>query len=310
VFFLLPLGEILKNSVYNTTVERYLPNITDYVVNGGDRTEAIKSDLAREDSRRSITYLNHHYHKTRSMFRKGLEHPGWQDPAFWSVIEQEVKPYTFANFKRAFNDLYLKVIGRTYLLSAIITAICLVVAYPLAYYLTKLKGKAAKIALFVVLIPLFSSFLSRTVSWILLLQPFDLMNTITAIYIGSVYIALPLSVLPIYLAMKNVNNDLIKVSTISGANKFQTFRYVYLPQTIKGIANSTILTFMSVTGYYITPSLLGGSKGLFVTEQIIRQVQYTLNWGLASALTVIMLSTSLMLFYVYYRINFKGDARA
>lgn len=244
------------------------------------------------------------------MFRKGIEHPGWQDPVFWAVIEQEVKPYTFANFKRAANDLYLKVIGRTYLLSAIITIICLAVAYPLAYYLTQLKGTMSKVALFIVLFPLFSSFLSRTVSWILLLQPFDLMNTISAIYIGSVYIALPLSVLPIYLAMKNVNTDLIKVSTISGANKFQTFRYVYLPQTVKGIANSTILTFMSVTGYYITPSLLGGSKGLFVTEQIIRQVQYTLNWGLASALTVIMLSTSLLLFYVYYRINFRGDARA
>lgn len=310
VFFLLPLSEILKNSVYNTTVERYLPNITNYVINGGDRVQAIENDLAHDSSRRAITYLNHHYHKTRSMFRKGVDHPGWSDPKFWSVIEQEVKPYTFANFKRATNNLYLKVIGRTYLLSAIITIICLVIAYPLAYYLTTLKGTASKVALFIILIPLFSSFLSRTVSWILLLQPFNLMNTFTAVYIGSVYIALPLSVLPIYLAMKNVDNNLIKVSIISGANKFQTFRYVYLPQTIKGVANSIILTFMSVTGYYITPSLLGGSKGLFVTEQIINQVQYTLNWGLASALTVIMLSTSLMLFYVYYRINFKGDTNA
>lgn len=291
-------------------MEQYLPNITHYAKNGGDRLEAIQKDLAREDSRRAITYLNHHYHKTRSMFRKGIDHPGWQDPKFWAVIEKEIKPYTFANFQRAANDLYLKVIGRTYLLSAIITIICLAIAYPLAYYLTKLKSTASKIALFIVLIPLFSSFLSRTVSWILLLQPFDLMNTITAIYIGSVYIALPLSVLPIYLAMKNVDTDLIKVSTIAGANKFQTFRFVYFPQTVKGIANSITLTFMSVTGYYITPSLLGGSKGLFVTEQIIRQVQYTLNWGLASALAVIMLSTSLLLFYVYYRINFKGDSNA
>lgn len=310
VFFLLPLGEVLKNSVYNTTVETYLPNITDYAVNGGDRKAAIQADLDNPDSRRAITYLNHHYYKTRSMFRKGIEHPGWSDPKFWAVIDQEVKPYTFANFKRAANDLYLKVIGRTYLLSFVITLICLVVAYPLANFLTKLSGTAQKLALFIVLVPLFSSFLSRTVSWILLLQPFDLMNTFTAVYIGSVYIALPLSILPIYVAMKNVDHNLIKVSTVMGASKWQTFRYVYFPQTSKGVANSVILTFMSVTGYYITPSLLGGSKGLFVTEQIINQVQYTLNWGLASALTVIMLATSLIMFYIYYTINFKGERNA
>lgn len=310
VFFLIPLSEILKNSIYNTTVETYLPNITEYAIHGGDRTKAIKADLANENSRRAITYLNHHYHKTRSMFRQGIDHPGWSDPKFWQVIEQEAKPFTFANFKRATNDLYLKVIGRTYLLSFIITVICLVIAYPVSFFLSKLSGTARKLALFIVLIPLFSSFLSRTVSWILLLQPFDLMNTFTAIYIGSVYIALPLSILPIYVAMTNVDDKLVKVSTVMGASKWQTFRHVYFPQTSKGVANSVILTFMSVTGYYITPSLLGGSKGLFVTEQIINQVQYTLNWGLASALTVIMIATSLALFYVYYLVNFKGEQNA
>jgi len=103
--------------------------------------------------------------------------------------------------------------------------------------------------------------------------------------------------------MKDISPYPVYAAKTCGADKFTVFRRIYLPQTLPGIYNAVLLTFMTVIGFYTTPALLGGNKGKFVTEQIVYHMEVSLNWGLATALTATLTVIVLVLFLLYARLN-------
>lgn len=330
--FILPISLLLVRSVYNTTIENSFPNTIIKLEQGIIDYDALRVDLRSENVRPAINYLNHYYPGARSLIVKtrnnldSIENfvdfdARWEDPVLWNIIYNESKMFTFENYKKIYNsfdNVYFKIIYNTIYLSLLITLVTVIIGYPLAYYMTKIKNSFIfSIILFCVLLPFFTSYLSRLVAWLLLLQnngiinnflsmfsiKLDLMYNMTGIFIGSVYILLPMAVLPIYSSMKTINTDLIKVSKLSGANSIQTFFKVYLPLSSKGLYNAVLLCFATVIGFYTTPAFLGGSKGKFITEQIVYHIEVTLNWGLATALTSTLFLIVIAIFYVYARLN-------
>jgi len=331
--FILPVGMLISKSIYDPTLLNSLPQTINRI--DQDRYQALAEDLSNEYSRPAIRYVNHYYVGSRSMFIKARKNidtatapykewfieqdPRWQDPKFWQVIYNHSNGFTLTNLKKSFTGVYWSVLANTLLLGALITFTTLIIAYPTAWYLTTIKNKTLfTFSLFCILLPFFSSYLSRLVAWLVLLQSngiinnmteeivglnLDLIYNTTGIFIGSVYILLPLSILPLYAVMKDVSPYPVYAAKTCGASRITTFIKVYLPQTMPGIYNAALLTFMTVIGFYTTPALLGGNKGKFVTEQIVYHMETSLNWGLASALTASLSAIVLILFAVYARLN-------
>jgi len=333
--FVVPISSMLISGVYNTKIEQGLPNVTYAIKHDHDYYEALYIDLQSESSRIVVNYLNHYYTGARSLItktKKNIEDleplkesfvkfdQRWEDPKLWEVIEYETNAFTVKNYQKIFSSLdsiYLKILIHTIFLSILITLITLLLALPVAYFLTTIKNRFLfHISILTILLPFFTSYLSRLVAWLVLLQSnglinqtlgtnFELMNNILGIFIGSVYILIPMAVLPLYITLKNINYELLQSAEILGANKIQIFFRIYIPLIKKGIINAFILVFMTVIGFYTTPALLGGNKGKFITEQIVYHMEISLNWGLANALTGTMLLILLMSFIILLFVN-KG----
>jgi putative spermidine/putrescine transport system permease protein len=344
IFFAIPIGNMLIYSVYNTKVEMYLPNTTKAFTENKDVYEAYVLDLKDEKSMGVINYLNHYYSESRSLiiktrknidqfqppYKQSLEEfdERYKDPKFWEVLENETHAFTLENYKiifSQFDSVYFQILYQTLYLGMCITFVTVLISYPTAYYLTTIKNRwLFLICIFSVLLPFFTNYLSRLVAWLVLLQQnglinqfieyvglskISLMNNTLGIFIGSIYILLPLAILPIYTTMKKIKNEYYKTGQILGGSKIQIFRYVYFPMTAIGVYNAIILVFMTVIGFYLTPALLGGSKGKFITEQIVYNIEQTLNWGLATALTSTLFFVVMLLFGIYAKLN-KGITHA
>ena len=313
--FVVPIGYMTSCSISSQKLVDSLPLTTQ-----SPSYENLVLDLKSEKSRGAILYMNFYYPGARTMFttaRKKVDDatvpyskwfrdmdPRWGDPKLWSIIERHKSGYTLDNLKKATSGVYWEVLKNTFYLGSLITLVTLILSYPTAMFLTTIKNKwVFGIGMFCILLPFFSSYLSRIVSWMVLLPPLGLIYNTTGIFIGSVYILLPLCILPIYVSMKNINYDIIDASRVCGSNKLQTFLYAYLPQTKLGILNGGLISFITVIGFFTTPALLGGGEGKFVTEQIVYHIEQSLNWGLASALTAIMSFIVFVLFILYVRMN-------
>lgn len=333
--FFIPVSGIIFSSVYNTKVETGLPNLTYAIRNNSDYYQALYIDLQDEKSRIVINYLNHYYTGAKSLINKTKNNINyleptkqsfvefdsrWADPELWKVIEYETNNFTLKNYRKIFLDkdsVYLKVLTRTLLISFLITILTIIVSIPVAHFLTKIKSNFLfHLSMLTILLPFFTSFLSRLVAWLVLLQSnglinqtlgtdFELMNNTLGIFIGSIYILLPMAILPLYMTIKKIDRRMLLAASVLGANKIQIFFKIYIPLIKKGLINSFLLVFMTVIGFYTTPALLGGSRGKFITEQIIYHIEVSLNWGLATALTGTLLLTIIFLFSIMIYIN-KG----
>jgi putative spermidine/putrescine transport system permease protein len=192
-----------------------------------------------------------------------------------------------------------------------VAVICVVVAYPTAWLLSRLDGFWLTVALYCVLVPFWISVLVRTFSWMLLLErngplnaaiswvvgsqtPLKLLFNDFGVHIGMVHVLLPYAVLPIYAAMLKVDNRLLLASDGLGASGSQTFWHIYLPLTARGVAAGAIFVFLLALGFYITPALLGGGKTIMVAEYVGIQMTTTLRWGVATALCVLLLVAVLL----------------
>jgi putative spermidine/putrescine transport system permease protein len=200
----------------------------------------------------------------------------------------------------AASEVYRKVFVNTLNLAFNVAVITSLLSYPTAYLLSRLRGHALSIALWCVLFPLWISVLVRTFAWILLLgqngpvnhllvgsglvnQPVSFLFNSTGVYIGMVHVLLPYALLPIYTSMRNVEQTLVLASDGLGATPLQTFRHVYLPLTMPGVAAGFLLVFLLALGFYITPAILGGLRNLTVAMLIDLFVTEQLVWPLAAA---------------------------
>jgi putative spermidine/putrescine transport system permease protein len=215
--------------------------------------------------------------------------------------------------------LYLQLIGRTLNIAFSVTAICLVMGFPIALLLAHVGGMLRNVLLILVLLPFWTSLLVRTAAWIVVLQNEGIVNTallslglldepVRLIYnrIGVLIVMsqvlLPFMILPLYAVMSAISPWHLRAALSLGGRPWFAFRRVYLPQTLPGVAAGTLLVFMLSVGYYITPALVGGSNDQMLSYFIAFYANETINWGLAAALGTVLMVIVLVLFGVYSRL--------
>jgi putative spermidine/putrescine transport system permease protein len=261
----------------------------------------------------------------------------WSDREVWAVIKRTGRRFTFTNYLSAF-DLKYDADGniiaqpetqqvhttmwiRTIWVSLAVTALCLLMGYPVSYFLSTLPVKTSNLLLICVLLPFWTSLLVRLTSWIVLLQKQGVLNDIM-VWLGIIadehrirmvynmsgtlvamsHILLPFMILPLYSVMKTISPYYVKAARSLGANPFRAFRQIYLPLTVPGIGAGSLLVFILAIGYYITPALVGGASGQLIGNFIALHMSKTLNWGLAAAMGAILLAGVLAVYWVYNRV--------
>jgi spermidine/putrescine transport system permease protein len=196
------------------------------------------------------------------------------------------------------------------------TVLCLLVGYPLAYYLATRAGSKKTVLLVLVIVPFWTSFLIRTYAWLTILGNTGipalleglgfgrivLLNTPLAVMVGIVYNYLPLMVFPLFVSLERLDKRLLEASKDLGAGRWQTFRQVTLPLTLPGVLSGVILVFIPVMGEYLIPALLGGGKVFFVGNALFDMFLQSRNWPFGSAaaiglILVVLLAVSLYLWF-------------
>ena len=214
--------------------------------------------------------------------------------------------------------VYVDVLARTFWMSLIVTGLCMALGFPVAYLMANLPVKHGNTLMIFVLLPFWTSVLVRVAAWIVLLQneglinkslmglgltdsPVELLFNRTGVYIAMVHILLPFMVLPLYSVMKGISPVYMRAAVSLGCPPFTSFWKVYFPQTLPGIGAGGLLVFIMCMGYYITPALLGGPQEQMLSYFIAFYTNQTINWGMAAALSAVLLAVTLVLYIVYSR---------
>ena len=262
--------------------------------------------------------------------------PKWGDAAVWEAMRTSSSAYT-ADFYLIGADLergadgsihrvqenqriYIYLFLKTFVLSAVITGICLLLAFPVAHLLATLPMAKANLLMILVLLPFWTSLLVRTTSWIVLLQGQGVVNEMlvslglvpddarlkmiynqTGTIIVMTHILLPFMILPLYSVMRVIPPSYARAARSLGATSWTTFRRIYLPQTLPGIGAGSLLVFILAVGYYITPALVGGADGQLFSNLIQFHMSKS-NWSMAAALSAMLLLGVLLLYWLYDRL--------
>ncbi|GAA5179609.1 MULTISPECIES: ABC transporter permease [Halomonadaceae] len=261
----------------------------------------------------------------------------WGELATWRVIKRESSPYTLSYYLAAVDHQYspdgeivavpdyMQVYGtlfwRTFWMSGVIMLTTLILGYPVAFLLANLPLRHSNLLMILVLLPFWTSLLVRTTTWIAILQSQGVLNDLmvalgiiadearwqmiynkTGTIIAMTHILLPFMILPLYSVMKTIPPSYMHAARSLGGKPLLCFRRVYFPLTIPGIAAGGILVFILSIGYYITPALVGGQSGRFITNSIAYHMQTSLNWGLAAAIASILLFVVVVCYLVFNRL--------
>ena len=234
-----------------------------------------------------------------------------------------VLPFTFANYERVI-EVFRGVLLDSVWIAFLTTIICLLIGYPLAFWISTRKNQwVRQLALFAIILPFWTNFLVRTYALQTILgregtintllqslgaiaEPLRLLNTNGAVLLGVVYGFLPFMVLPIYASVERFEFRFVEAAHDLGANDLWAFIKVILPMTLPGIIAGFILVFIPTIGAFVTPDLLGGTEGLMIGNLINTQFKGQGNQPLGSALSMVMMAMVMiaLLFYVYF-----GDRR-
>ena len=232
--------------------------------------------------------------------------------------------FTIGNYARAFTALYLPAYWRTFWVALLTTLLCILVSYPVAYYIAlRASGKWKRILLVLTVVPFWTSFLIRTYAWMLLLRSEGVINTALlhtgliqeplkllyndfAILIGQVYGELPFMILPLYVALERLDTRLLEAAQDLGANRFWTFVKVTLPLSRPGLLAGIVLVFIPSLGAFITPDLLGGAKSIMIGNLIQNQFAQ-LNQPFGSALSLLLMIAVLGLLAIAFRAGLKAS---
>lgn len=318
---------------------------------------ALVADLKKARKDRTIgriaTRVNQEYPGTRSLFTstarkaKKLKAPfkesviktnkKWANIEVWRAMKltsQDLTPSFYATaldgrytvdkgfVKQNENrQIYVKLFWRTFMISATVMALCLLLGYPVAYLLATLPLRSSNLLMIMVLLPFWTSLLVRTTAWIAILQSqgvindlmvavgitaddsrFSLIYNMTGTIIAMTHILLPFMILPLYSVMKTIPPSYMRAARSLGATPTMAFIKVYVPQTIPGVGAGGLLVFILAIGYYITPALVGGQDGQLISNMIAYHMQKSLNWSLAAALGGILLAGVLLLYWIYDRV--------
>ncbi|MDK3017724.1 ABC transporter permease [Pseudodonghicola flavimaris] len=260
----------------------------------------------------------------------------WVDPSVWETIQIFSPKYTNGYFLNAIDlqkspdgieprpenqQIYLMLFKRTLFMSLVITASCILLGYPVAWILANLPSRTANLLMILVLLPFWTSLLVRTSAWKVMLQQQGVINDVL-VWLGLVaddarlvminnqfgtivamtHILLPFMILPLYSVMQTIPPSYLRAAKSLGATNWTAFWRVYFPQSVPGIGAGSVLVFILAIGYYITPEIVGGTTGTFISNRIAYHISSSLNWGLGAALGSILLGVVLLLYWVYDKI--------
>ena len=217
------------------------------------------------------------------------------------------------------SPLYIRVMWITFEISILSTAASLVVGYIIAYVLRRSNPTVRNLFLMCIMLSFMISLLVRNYSWIIVLQrngvvnlllkhfgiidhPLKLLHSKFSVVVGMTHIFIPYIAFPIYSVMMGTDLNLEKAAQNLGASRWQTFWKVTFPLSLPGIGAGGLLVFIMALGFFITPALLGGRKEQMISNLIQIQVVDLLNWPFASAMSIILLVVTLIIFYIYNRV--------
>ncbi|MGO4677439.1 ABC transporter permease [Bosea sp. 2YAB26] len=231
--------------------------------------------------------------------------------------------FTAEALRQVYNSqLSIIVLQRTFVTAATVTVICLVMGYPMAYFMAGLSPRKRVLATYLILLPFWISILVRTYTWIILLgregilnkalaalgltaEPVQLLYTPIAVHIGMVQILLPIVILTCLTSILDVERDLVKAARSLGASPRQAFWKVVFPLSVSGAATGGIICFILCLGFYVTPTLLGGRTSLLIANLIDLQVHKTLKWDLAAVMASTLLAATFSCLLAYWALTRK-----
>jgi ABC-type spermidine/putrescine transport system permease subunit I len=244
-------------------------------------------------------------------------------PIFWlsslSLFDRAGE-FTLENYQRIFeSDLYLGTFIVTFEISIAVTVICVLLGYPLCYWLSQLPTRTASILMVFVLFPFWTSVLVRTYAWLVLLQrhgvinkalmwlglidaPLQLAHNLSGSIIGMVHIMLPFLVLPLYACMGAIDGDLVRAAIGLGSTPRHAFWRIFFPMSLPGLFAGIVLVFVLSLGFFVTPALLGGGRVQMLAQRIESTITIYTNWGAASALGVVLLVIAFAMIWAMNRV--------
>ncbi len=261
--------------------------------------------------------------------------PKWGEIETWGAIKRASGPVTdffllaaldlkrdaAGSIVREKDDetIFRTILWRTLWIAGVVTLACLLLGYPVALYLAHQTDRKAALLLFLVLLPFWTSLLVRTVAWVVLLQregvvndallsmgligePLKMIFNRFAVYVAMVHVLLPFMILPLYSVMKAIPPSYLRAAASLGAPPLTAWLRVYLPQTLPGIGAGCLMVFIQALGYYVTPALVGGADDQMISYFIAFYASKTINWGMAAAMALILLATTMLLYGVYQRL--------
>jgi spermidine/putrescine transport system permease protein len=214
-----------------------------------------------------------------------------------------------------FEPIYLQILFRSLSFAALTVILTLILCYPVAFWVSRLSERWRLVFLFLITLPFFSSLIVRLYAWLLILKPTGVLNTVlmslgiisepleilytpAAVVLGMVYVMVPFMYLPLFAAVDNLDSAQTEASLDLGANRFQTFVKVMLPQTLPGIMGGAVIVFIPSVGNFIVPDVLGGAKGLMIGNLVEQQFLSSRNWPFGSALSMIIMAVVLTVLMV------------
>ena len=241
---------------------------------------------------------------------------GW---LFWLSFTGDDGSFSLEHYQRMVDSKsYARTFKTTFQVSLFTTLICILIGYPLAYFMAQLSPRAANLCLITVLVPFWTSLLVRTYAWLVLLQrkglintwgieaglwdePIKLVHNLTGTLIGMVHIMLPFLILPLYSSMRAISKDYLLAASNLGASPISAFWRIYFPLSLPGLFAGSLLVFVICLGFFVTPAVLGGGKIIMVSMRITTNIELFFNWGAASALGVVLLILTVIILWIASR---------
>jgi putative spermidine/putrescine transport system permease protein/spermidine/putrescine transport system permease protein len=210
---------------------------------------------------------------------------------------------------------YIRIFITTFKISFLTTLICVIIGYPLTYFMSQLPKKWAGVCMIGVLIPFWTSLLVRTYAWLVLLQKKGLLNNVlidleiiaepikfvhntSGTLIGMAHIMLPFLILPLYANMRSIDRDCVRAAASLGATPSRAFWTVFFPLSIPGLLAGLLIVFVLCLGFYVTPAVLGGGRVIMAAMKISSNIELYFSWGAASALGVVLLVVTMAILFL------------
>jgi putative spermidine/putrescine transport system permease protein len=242
---------------------------------------------------------------------------GW---LFWLSLFDETGALSGANYARFFEQRsYIRTFIVTFEVAFLVTGLTIILGYPLSYMLSQIPRRIAGVCMIFVILPFWTSVLVRTYAWLIILQrkgmvnswlidlgvidrPLSLAHNLTGVVIGMTHILLPFMILPLYGAMKSIDTDYLRAGMGLGASPAATFRQIFFPLSLPGLAAGVVMVFVLCLGFFVTPALMGGGKVIMWAMRMEQTTSLYSNWGAGSALGVVLLAVTLGLLALFRRL--------